>query len=107
LPRVEEHFKRFDAAHINYARSIYDPIIVVKKNNAGKLVIELSTEVPGLDIYYTVDNTIPNQYYSHYTSPIEFPDGADNLRLISYRKGEPIGHLISLKTEDLEKRVKK
>jgi hexosaminidase len=107
LPRVENHFKRLDAAHINYARSIYDPIIVVKKNAAGKLVIELSTEVPGLDIYYTVDNTIPNQYYSHYTVPIEYPNGADNFRLITYRKGEPVGHLISLKTEDLENRVKK
>ncbi|WP_333819964.1 beta-N-acetylhexosaminidase [Ohtaekwangia sp.] len=107
LPRVEDHFKRLDAAHINYARSIYDPIIAVKKNAAGKLLIELSTEVPGLDIYYTVDNTIPNQYYPRYTAPVEYPDGADNFRLITYRKGEPIGHLISLKTEDLEKRVKK
>jgi hexosaminidase len=96
-----------DIARINYAQSIYDAIVTVRKNASGKLIVELATEVPGLDIYYTVDNSIPNQYYPKYNSPIEYPAGADNLRVITFRKGEPVGRLISLKTEDLEKRVKK
>jgi hexosaminidase len=107
VPRVEHHFKRMDIARINYAQSIYDAIVTVRKNASGKLIVELATEVPGLDIYYTVDNSIPNQYYPKYNSPIEYPAGADNLRVITFRKGEPVGRLISLKTEDLEKRVKK
>ncbi|SKC73664.1 beta-N-acetylhexosaminidase [Ohtaekwangia koreensis] len=107
VPRVEYHFKRMDIAQINYAQSIYDAIVTVRKNASGKLIIELATEVPGLDIYYTVDNSIPNQYYPKYNSPIEYPAGADNLRVITFRKGEPVGRLISLKTEELEKRVKK
>jgi hexosaminidase len=107
VPRVEEHFKRMDAAHINYSQSLYDAIISVKKNTAGSLMVELASEVPGVDLYYTVDNTIPNQYAHRYTTPVEFPAGADNLRVITFRNGKPAGRLISLKTEELEKRIKK
>ena len=105
--RVEDHFGRFDQAGINYAPSIYDPMISVKQNGNGQLSIELSTEAQNLDIFYTVDNSIPNQYYSRYEGPIMFPQGADMLRVITYRDNKPLGRLISLKTEDLEKRIKK
>lgn len=103
--RVEDHFKRFDQAEVNYARSLYDPIITVKKKDSGTLVITLDTEVKGLDVLYTVDNSIPNPYYLRYTGPIELPAGADMFRVITYRNGKPLGHLISLKTEDLKKRA--
>jgi hexosaminidase len=105
--RVESHFERFDAAKINYAPSMYDPVITVKKNDKGQLVIDLTTEVPGLEIYYSVDNGVPNQYYPKYSQPIVFPNGADMLRVITYKGNEPAGRLISIKTEDLEKRVRK
>jgi hexosaminidase len=86
---------------------MYDAVIAVKKAEGGKLTIELTTEVPGLDIYYTLDNTIPNVYASKYTGPVAIPEGTDHLRVITYRRGSPAGHLISLKTEDLEKRAKR
>jgi hexosaminidase len=37
---------------LNYARSMYDPVITVKKNPEGLLVVDLATEAPGLDLYY-------------------------------------------------------
>ncbi|HKZ36738.1 MAG TPA: family 20 glycosylhydrolase, partial [Chryseolinea sp.] len=107
IGRVEDHFERFDEAGINYAPSVYDPIIKVKKNSDGQLTIDLITEVPAIDIFYTVDNTIPNQYYSKYKGTIVFPPGADMLRVITYRDNKPLGRLVSIKTEDLEKRVGK
>ena len=107
VTRVENQFERFDAAGVNYARSMYDPIISVKKNDTGVLVVEVSTEVQGLDVYYTIDNSIPNQYYPKYREPVVFTADVDMLRLITYRNGKQIGRLISIKTEDLEKRVKK
>jgi hexosaminidase len=107
VERVEDHFERFDQAGINYAPSIYDPIIAVEKNTNGQLTIELSTEAQNVDVFYTVDNGIPNQHYSQYKEPIKFPQGADMLRVITYRDNKPVGRLISLKTEDLEKRIKK
>jgi hexosaminidase len=107
VQRVESHFERFDVAGINYAPSIYDPIIEVKKNVNGQLTIDLTTEVQNVDIFYTVDNSIPNQYYPKYKGTITMPDDADMLRVITYRNNERIGRLISLKTEDLVKRIKK
>lgn len=107
VSRVEKHFERFDEAEINYAPSIYDPIIEVKKNEKGQLTIDLTTEAQNLDIFYTVDNSIPNQYYPKYKSTITMPDDADMLRVITYRNNERMGRLISIKTEDLAKRIKK
>ncbi len=83
------------------------PLFWVKKNAEGLLVVDLATEAPGLDLYYTVDNTIPNQYYPKYNGPVTMPEGADTFRVISYRAGKPMGRLISITTPDLEKRVKK
>lgn len=105
--RVEDHFERFDEAEMNYAKSIYDPIINVTKNKEGALVINLSTEVEGLDLYYTLDQTLPNQYYPKYEAPIIVPKGVSLFRVVSYKDGKPMGRLISIPVEDLEKRVKK
>jgi hexosaminidase len=107
VKRTENHFSRLDEARINYAISLYDPIITVRKNPGGNLVIELATEVSGLDLFYTLDNTIPNQYYSKYSGAIELPADVDNFRVISYRNNKPMGRLITLKKEDLVKRIKK
>jgi hexosaminidase len=106
IPKVENHLMRFDQAQINYATSMYDPIITVKRNKDKNLVIELSTEMKGLELHYSVDNTIPNQYFQRYQQPIVMPDGADMFRVIAYQNGKPRGRLISLKTEELSKRVK-
>ena len=105
--RVEDHFERFDERGHNYARSMYDPIIKVTKNKSGNLVIDMETEVDGLDIYYTIDHTIPSRYHSKYEGPITVPSGVQLFRVISYQENEPAGKLISIPIEDLEKRVKK
>jgi hexosaminidase len=107
VTRTENHFLRLEEAGINYATSLYDPIIIVTKNTKGNLVVELQNEVPGLDLYYTLDNTIPNQYYSKYSKAIEIDGEVDNFRVISYRNNKAIGRLITLKREDLVKRVGK
>lgn len=107
VSRVENHFQRFDQAGINYSPSLYDAIIRVKKDGNGQLMIDLTTEIEGLNIYYTVDNSVPNQYHPRFKESFVFPSGADNLKVITYRDNKPVGRLISLKAEDLEKRVKK
>jgi hexosaminidase len=107
VQKVEDHFARLDSMNVNYSLAMYDPIISVKENS-GKLQIALQAEVPGLTIHFTYDNTIPNKYSPAYNGePIVYPSGADNFRVVSYRNGKPIGRLISLTTEELQKRVKK
>jgi hexosaminidase len=54
-----------------------------------------------------VDNSQPNQYHPLYKEPIVYPEGADIFRVITYKGGKPAGKMITIKTDDLAKRVKK
>ena len=101
--RVEDNFKRLDMAGINHAYSIYDAIINVK-NADGKKIIEMGSEVPGLDIYYTIDNTMPDNNSPKYVEPFVLPEGPVSLRVITYRNGKPIGHLITRNPQQLRSR---
>ena len=61
VSRVEGQFARFDAADVNYSRAMYDALVRTSKKGE-KLVLTLESEVPGLDIYYTIDDTMPDQH---------------------------------------------
>jgi hexosaminidase len=107
VQRMEHHFERMDMAGCNYARSAYDPIVTAK-NMDGKLVAEVTSEVNGLDFYYTLDETLPDFFSLKYTGPIMVPEGGlVNLKVIPYRDGKQIGKMIVLSREELTKRAGK
>ena len=104
--RMETHFSRADASDINYSKAVYDAVIRTSlQNNA--LLLEMETEISGLDIYYTIDDTMPDDHSPKYSRAIQLPEGPISLRAITYRNGKPIGHLIILKRDELQKRVGK
>ena len=105
--RVEKQFERFDAAEIKYAPSMYDPIFTVSKTADSLLQIKLSTEVNGLDIYYSFDNTFPDRFYPKYTEPLIAPKDAVMLKVITYRGKQPVGRMILMPIEELQKRTKR
>ncbi|MCC8143710.1 MAG: family 20 glycosylhydrolase [Tannerellaceae bacterium] len=105
IPRVEHHFERADQAQVNYARSMYNAIITPYLLPDDELIIELSTEIPGLDIYYTFDNTDPDRYTSLYREPLRVLKNATWLRVVTYRGEEPVGKVITLTIGELEKRA--
>ena len=102
--RAENQFDRSDVAEINYSKAIYDAIIKTSETN-GKIILTMETEAPGLEIYYTIDDAMPDKFTTKYTRPIELPEGPITLRVITYRNGKPIGHLITLKRAELERRA--
>ena len=104
--RMESHFLRADAAGINYSTAVYDAIIKTSRKDE-RLMLEMGTELSDLEIYYTLDDTMPDQRSPKYSSPIIVPDGPVTLRAVTYRNGRPIGHLITLKRDELEKRAGK
>ncbi len=105
--RTEEHFKRLDIAETKYAPSVYDPIFNVKRSADRNLAISLSTEVDGLDIYYSFDNSFPDHFYPKYTTPLIPPIDAKVLKVITYRGKNPIGRMMNMPIEELEKRAGK
>ncbi|MDB5229247.1 MAG: beta-N-acetylhexosaminidase [Chitinophagaceae bacterium] len=103
--RVETHFDRLDEAETKYSPGVYDPIVSVKRTVDKQLKIELSTEIEGLDIYYTFDNSFPDRFYPKYTQPLTPPKDAVQLRLVTYRGKKQVGRLISITMDDLQKRA--
>ncbi|RCH54407.1 beta-N-acetylhexosaminidase [Mucilaginibacter hurinus] len=107
--RVEAHFKRFDAADVKYATSIYDPLISIVPEITGTdttLKIKLETQLAGLTTFYSFDTTNPDKYYPQYKgTPLTVPKGATQLRVINYRDNKPIGKQLAVKLKDLDKRL--
>jgi len=104
--RVEFNFERMDIRQIKYAKAMFDPIINVKKDGKDGLLVELSSEVEGLDIHYSFDNSHPDNFYPKYSAPLSFPKEASMLKVITYRDGKSIGRQIDLPVAELKKRAK-
>ncbi|MBR9999553.1 MAG: family 20 glycosylhydrolase [Cyclobacteriaceae bacterium] len=105
IPRVENQFGRSDIAGTAYSRAIYDAIVSTFRKD-GKLMLDLRSEIPGLDIHYTLNGTMPDDHSARYVQAVEVPDGPVTLRVITYREGKPIGHLITLDRNMLEQRAR-
>ena len=105
--RVEGQFDRLDIEQVKYARSMFDAIITPKKdvNAFDSITVDLGTEVAGLDIYYSFDNSNPDNFYPKYTSTLSIPKEAAMLKVITYRNGKPIGRQINVPIGDLQRRV--
>lgn len=104
VTRVEAHFERADVANIRYSRAMYDAIIKVQAKN-DKIYISMDSEVPDLEIYYTTDETMPDNFSPKYINEFELPAGQVTLRVITYRQAKPVGHLITLRPDELKKRA--
>lgn len=106
IKRMEWQFKYMDASHVKYATSAYDPIISGVKDSTSNLKVKVTTEIPGLDIYYTFDGTNPDNFYSKYEmKPLDIPKGASEIRVITYRDGKPVGHQINCPLSIVAKRI--
>lgn len=101
--KMEAFFERSDLAQVNYSRAAYDAIIKTRMQN-GKWLLELSTEIPELEIRYTIDGAMPGRYSPKYTGPVTMPDGPVTLRVQTFRNDQPMGHLITLKRDEWERR---
>ena len=107
VTRVENQFDRFDVAKIKYSPAVYDPIITAEYTSDKKLQVKLATEIEGLNIYYSVDNTFPDQFYPKYSEPVIVPNEASMLRVVTYRGDEQVGRMITIPATELKNRATK
>jgi len=105
IGKTELHFKRMDVAETKYSPSVYDPIFKVSRSADKQLLLELTTEIDGLDIYYSFDNSSPDRFYPKYTEKIVVPKEATLLRVITYRGKEVVGRLLTITVDELNKRA--
>lgn len=105
MTKTEIHFKRFDAQGLNICKAVYEPIVTVYKEN-GKIMCKLENSVPGVEIYYSINNTYPVNFATKYTAPFEVPAGNLKLRTQSYKAGNTVGRELIIPREDLVKKIK-
>ena len=105
--RVEQHFKYLDADSVKYSQSMYDPITTAVKGADDSMKIKITTEMPGLTLYYTFDGTDPDNFYPEYKGvPLDIPKGASEIRVIAYKDGRVISRQMNHSLEELRKSLK-
>ncbi|NCI47113.1 beta-N-acetylhexosaminidase [Sediminibacterium soli] len=103
--KVENHFGRLNMAEIKYAPSVYDPIFKSSRTADRQLKIEMETEVKGLDLYYSFDNSFPDNYYPKYAGALVPPKDAVMLKVISYKGKQPVGRMIAMPISEMAARA--
>jgi hexosaminidase len=106
IEKMEGQFPRLDAAGIKYARSAYNVIYTaVRTKDNRSYALKMSSEIKGLDIFYTFDGTNPDPYYPKYNGePIIFPVGATQVTANTFRNGKMVGKQVTIKKDDLPAR---
>lgn len=108
IQRTEARLLRLKKEDINFSSSFLDAIILPSKNEAGQLQIELDTEIEGMNLFYTFDNTYPDHHSKLYKKgeKLMIPADAETFRVVTYRNNEAAGRIITVTLQDLLKRVK-
>jgi hexosaminidase len=103
--RVEKHFERFDVAEKKYAPAVYDPVFKPKKGKDNEILLDMSTEITGLDIHYSFDNSFPDKFYPKFTQTLTVPKDAVTLKVITCRNGKTLGRMTVMPVAELKKRA--
>jgi len=107
IGRVETEFKYLDAEKINYAKSMYNTLVKTSLDKNANLLVRLGCDVPGVDIFYTFDDTNPDTFSPQYNGKdLSFPKGATQLKVMTYRKGIPVGRQFRVLLDELRMRAK-
>lgn len=107
VKRVERQFERADKAEVNYARSVYNPIVTPFEDENGNVLIELSSELDDLELYYTFDNTSPDKFTPKYEgTPLSIPEGATWFKVVTCRDGKIIGKELIFEVTKIKEKSK-
>ena len=87
--RIQIFMKRYDQAGINYAKSAYLVTAKTQVDSAkNQLSVALDSELDGVKIHYTLDESEPNSLSPEYTEPIEI-DKTLTLKAVTMVNGRP------------------
>jgi len=106
IGRVENEFKRMDLAQVKYSQAMYDPVLKVSREQ-GKLKLDLSAQVDGMDFHYSYDGSNPDHFYPKYSKSLIIPHDAADVKIVSYKDGKQVGRQINMPVSELEKRAGK
>lgn len=88
--KLPSHFLRYDALGITYSKAVNQIRVEEITNADGDVMLNLKTEVPSGQIYFTTDGSDPDTLSKHFEQPIE-KAAIELLKMQLYRKGQKIG----------------
>lgn len=88
--RLPAHFARYEALGLKYSQSVNQVKTKLVIIETADTLVELSTEVPQAQIFYTTDGSTPGQNSILYTEKLKL-NKTDQLKVQLYRNGEAIG----------------
>jgi hexosaminidase len=108
ITRLEPQLRKFDKLDYKYAKSYLDAVVKPKFDKNDSLQIQLGTEIKGLDIYYTFDNTFPDKHSTKYQNGqvLDIPKNSSRIILVTYKDDKQAGKIITVPIADLRKRAK-
>lgn len=87
--RIQMMMKRYDLLGINYSKSAFNVTAKAEIDTTKKqLMVNLTSELPDLEIHYTTDGSEPNNLSPNYTSPVLI-DKTSTLKAISFPNSIP------------------
>lgn len=107
VSKIEDHFERLNYAQTKYSPAMYEPILNFKKLGEAKYQVNMTKEIDDVDMYYSFDNSEPDNFYPKYTAPLAIPKDAQRLRIVTYRNGKQAGRQMIIRKDDWEKRAGK
>ena len=90
VERLQDHFGRLDARGVNYSKNLYNVFITITKDDIYSKVATIRTDMPGVDIYYTLDGSEPTNASNLYTKPFVI-NKSEVVKARAFLNGEPIG----------------
>ncbi|MDY0077618.1 MAG: family 20 glycosylhydrolase [Bacteroidales bacterium] len=88
--RLPAHFVRYDALGLNYSKAVNQVKTKLVLAETADTLVELTSEVPQVKLFYTTDGSIPDENSRLYTEKLKL-GRADQLKVQLYRNGEAIG----------------
>ncbi|HPE42911.1 MAG TPA: family 20 glycosylhydrolase, partial [Bacteroidales bacterium] len=88
--KLPSHFLRYDALGITYSKAVNQIRVEEITTADGDVMLNLKTEVPSGQIYFTTDGSDPDTLSKHFEQPIE-KAAIELLKMQLYRKGQKIG----------------
>jgi hexosaminidase len=92
--RLEKMMERYDKTGLNYAKSIYTVQIKSSfERNQSLIKVQLSTEMPDTEIFYTLDGSEPTEKSLRYMAPLEISH-SKQLKAQAFKNGIPKGRVV-------------
>lgn len=88
--RLENHFKRLDIKGVNYSTNVYNVFITITNDDKYSKISTLHTDMPDVDIYYTLDGSEPTTASCLYTIPFVI-NKSQTVAARAFKNGKPIG----------------